>query len=108
MGTVGAQIVFKWLFVSDVNQDMFDQYNLQLPNTPEEFLECCRVFKENGIETPVGANRWWLENFVFAQAYAELYNGDTTEEEILALNRGEDKIQRLYAPWLYIFAGNDR
>ena len=88
-------IVANGLFV---NQDMFDQYNLQLPNTPEEFLECCRVFKENGIETPVGANRWWLENFVFAQAYAELYNGDTTEEEILALNRGEAKYSDYMRP----------
>ena len=40
-----------------VNKDMFDEYGLALPETPEEFLECCRVFKENGIETPVGANR---------------------------------------------------
>ena len=47
-----------------VNKDMFDKYRLTLPNTPEEFMECCRVFKENGIETPIGANRWWLENFV--------------------------------------------
>ncbi len=72
---------------------MFDKYHLPLPNTPEEFLECCEVFQQNGIETPVGANRWWLENFVFAQAYADLYNGENTEEEIQALNNGEKKIQ---------------
>ena len=53
--------------------------------------ECCRVFKENGIETPVGANRWWLETFVFAQAYADLYNGGDTDAAIEALNRGERK-----------------
>ena len=69
--------------------DLFDQYQLELPETPEEFLECCRVFKENGIETPVGANRWWLETFVFAQAYADLYNGGNVEAEIAALNSGE-------------------
>lgn len=51
-------------------------------------MECCRVFQENGIETPVGANRWWLENFVFAIAYADLYNGGSVEEEIAALNSG--------------------
>ena len=70
---------------------MFDRYDLELPNTPEEFLECCRVFKENGVETPVGANRWWLETFVLAQAYADLYNGGNTEAEIAALNSGEAK-----------------
>ena len=81
-----------------VNKDMFDEYGLALPETPEDFLECCRVFKENGIETPVGANRWWLETFVFAQAYAELYNGGNTEEEIAALNSGEARYSDYMRP----------
>lgn len=85
---IPQEVVVYGLFV---NKDMFDKYKLELPDTPEEFLECCRVFKENGIETPVGANRWWLETFVFAQAYADLYNGDNTEAEIEALNKGERK-----------------
>ncbi len=62
---IPQEVVAYGLFV---NKDLFDQYGLELPETPEDFLECCRVFKENGIETPVGANRWWLETFVFAQA----------------------------------------
>lgn len=85
---IPQEVVAHGLFV---NKTMFDKYDLELPNTPEEFLECCRVFKENGVETPVGANRWWLENFVFAQAYADLYNGGNTEAEIEALNSGEKK-----------------
>ena len=85
---IPQEIVVYGLFI---NKDMFDQYGLELPETPEEFLECCRVFKENGIETPVGANRWWLETFVLAQAYADLYNGGNTEAEIAALNSGESK-----------------
>ena len=60
---IPQEVVVHGLFV---NKDMFDKYNLVLPETPEDLLECCRVFQENGIETPVGANRWWLENFVFA------------------------------------------
>lgn len=71
-----------------INKDMFDRYGLTPPETPEDFLECCEIFQQNGIETPVGANRWWLEIFVFAQAYAELYNGGNTEAEIAALNSG--------------------
>lgn len=85
---IPQEVVAYGLFI---NKDMFDQYNLSLPNTPEEFLECCRVFKEKGIETPIGANRWWLETFVLAQAYADLYNGGNTEAEIAALNSGESK-----------------
>ena len=92
---IPQEIVAYGLFV---NQDMFDKYGLELPNTPEEFLECCRVFKENGIETPVGANRWWLETFVFAQAFADLYNGGNTDAEIEALNNGESKYSDYMRP----------
>ena len=85
---IPQEVVAHGLFI---NKDMFDKYKLELPETPEDFLECCKVFQENGIKTPVGANRWWLENFVFAQAYADLYNGGNTQAEIDALNKGESK-----------------
>lgn len=92
---IPQEVVAYGLFI---NKDMFDQFELELPETPEDFLECCRVFKENGIETPVGANRWWLETFVLAQAYADLYNGDNTEAEIEALNSGESKYSDYMRP----------
>ena len=92
---IPQEVVVHGLFV---NKDMFDKYNLVLPETPEDLLECCRVFQENGIETPVGANRWWLETFVFAQAYADLYNGGNTEAEIAALNSGERKYSEYMRP----------
>ena len=92
---IPQEVVAYGLFV---NKDLFDQYKLALPETPEEFLECCRVFQENGIQTPVGANRWWLETFVFAQAYAGLYNGGNTEAEIAALNSGEAKYSDYMRP----------
>ena len=92
---IPQEIVVHGLFI---NKDMFDQYGLLLPETPEDVLECCRVLKENGIETPIGANRWWLENFVFAIAYADLYNGGHTQEEIEALNKGERKYSDYMRP----------
>lgn len=92
---IPQEVVAYGLFI---NKDMFDQLGLNLPETPEEFLECCRVFKENGIETPVGANRWWLETFVLAQAYADLYNGGGAEAEIAALNKGESKYSDYMRP----------
>ena len=92
---IPQEVVAYGLFV---NKDMFDEYNLELPQTPEDLMECCRVFKENGIETPIGANRWWLENIVFAQAYAELYGGGNTEAEIEALNNGEKKYSDYMRP----------
>ena len=92
---IPQEVVAYGLFV---NVDLFNQYGLTLPETPEEFLECCRVFQKNGIETPIGANRWWLETFVFAQAYADLYNGGNTEAEIAALNGGEAKYSDYMRP----------
>ena len=92
---IPQEVVAYGLFI---NKDMFDQYNLDLPETPDDLLECCRVLKENGIETPIGANRWWLENFVFAQAYAELYNGGNTEAEIEALNQGKARYSDYMRP----------
>ena len=92
---IPQEVVAYGLFV---NVELFRQYELDLPDTPEEFLECCRVFKDNGIETPIGANRWWLETFVFAQAYAELYSGGNTEAEIAALNSGEAKYSDYMRP----------
>ena len=92
---IPQEVVAYGLFI---NKDMFDQYQLELPETPEDFLECCRVLKENGVETPIGANRWWLETFVLAQAYADLYNGGNTEAEIAALNSGESKYSDYMRP----------
>ena len=46
----------------------------------------------------MGANRWWLETFVLAQAYADLYNGGNTEAEIAALNSGESKYSDYMRP----------
>ena len=92
---IPQEVVAYGLFV---NVDMFKQYGLALPNTPEEFLECCRVFQENGVGTPIGANRWWLECFVFALAYEGLYNGGNTEAEIAALNSGEARYSDYMRP----------
>lgn len=92
---IPQEVVAYGLFL---NMDLFRKYELSLPQTPEEFLECCRVFRENGIETPIGANRWWLETFVLAQAYADLYNGGNTQAEIAALNSGEARYSDYMRP----------
>ncbi len=92
---IPQEVVAYGLFV---NKTMFDQYKLKLPNTPEEFLKCCEVFKKKGIKTPIGANRWWLECFVFAQGFADLYNGGNADAEIEAINKGEKKLSDYMRP----------
>ena len=80
-----------------VNKDLLDQYGLEMPETTSEFLHCCEVLKSNGI-TPIGANRWWLENFVLTQGFASLYMEDGKEEKIAALNSGEVPISQYMRP----------
>ncbi len=92
---IPQEVVAYGLFI---NKDIFRACELELPNTPEEFLECCRVLKANGYSTPIGANRWWLETFVFAQAYAEMYNGGDVDAEIAALNAGEARYSDYMRP----------
>ena len=92
---VPQEIVAYGLFI---NKDIFDLYDLKLPETPDDFLECCRVLQENGYETPVGANRWWLETFVFAQAYAHLSNGGKTGAKVAALNSGAHRYSDYMRP----------
>lgn len=92
---IPQEVVAYGLFV---NKDIFDECGLALPSTPEEFLECCRVLKEKGYDTPVGANRWWLETFVFAQAYADMYNGGDVAAEVAALNAGEARYSDYLRP----------
>lgn len=92
---IPQEVVAYGLFV---NKDMFDKYKLKLPNTPEELLACCETFKKKGIETPIGANRWWLECFVFAQGFADLYNGGNTDAEIEAINSGKVKLSDYMRP----------
>ena len=92
---IPQEVVAYGLFV---NKDIFKECGLALPNTPEEFLEVCRVLKEKGYEVPLGANRWWLETFVFAQAYAALYNGGDVEAEVAALNAGKARYSDYMRP----------
>ncbi len=92
---IPQEVVAYGLFL---NQDLFDQFGLEHPNTPQDLLDCCQVFKENGFETPIGANRWWLETFVLAIGFADLYNGGNTQKEIEDLNSGKTKLSDYMRP----------
>lgn len=48
-GVVCAVPKYKAVGVFMCNSEMFEKYNLDYPATWEEFLECGRVFRENGI-----------------------------------------------------------
>jgi len=80
-----------------VNVDLLEKYGLSVPNTKQEFLDCCKVLKENGVMPLVG-NRWWLENFVLTQGLAELYLEEGTQEKIEKLNSGQTSISSYLRP----------
>ncbi len=43
------------------NKDMFTQYNLEVPTSWDEFLNCCKVLKDNGVQPIVMGD---AENYV--------------------------------------------
>lgn len=60
--------------------DIFEQYNLEVPKTIEEFESVCATLKENGI-TPMdtaGLNGWhvmrWIEQFIEYEAGADMHD----------------------------------
>ena len=102
---IPQEVVAYGLFV---NKDIFDECELSLPNTPEEFLECCRVLKEKGYETPVGANRWWLETFVFAVYAWRLHGRRRRGRRGAGFERGPRPLQRLHASRIRVLEEADR
>ena len=48
---IPQEVVAYGLFI---NKSLFIQYGLSLPETPEEFLECCRVFRKTALKPPSG------------------------------------------------------
>lgn len=60
--------------------DLFEQYNLEVPKTIEDFEKVCATLKENGI-TPMaaaGLNGWhvmrWIEQFIEYEAGADTHD----------------------------------
>lgn len=48
------------------NKDVFAEYNLEIPQTLDELIECAKVFSANGIATlPVFASENWITNAFF-------------------------------------------
>lgn len=60
--------------------DLFEQYDLEVPTTIEEFENVCATLKENGV-TPMdaaGLNGWhvmrWIEQFIEYEAGADVHD----------------------------------
>lgn len=48
-----------------IRKDLLEKYNLEIPDTIDEFIEVMRVFKQNGMKYPYCAREGW--------AYSELF-----------------------------------
>lgn len=74
---VSYQPVIETIFY---NKDLFTQYNVELPKTWDEFVEACKVFKENGV---YGVGNWNGQNHQLLQfAYQYMANDGTLEEYV--------------------------
>ena len=97
----GKLVAFPWEYVAYgliVNNDILKEHGLTMPETPEEFLACCEKLKADGMETPLAANRWWLECFVLTQGFADFYQAEDTDQLIADLNDGTTKMSQYMRP----------
>lgn len=81
-----------------VNNDILKEHGLEIPQTTDDFLACCEKLKADGMETPMQANRWWLECFVLTQGFADFYQSDNTEQLIADLNSGATRMSEYMRP----------
>ena len=97
----GKLVAFPWEYVAYglvVNNDILKEHGLSMPNTTEEFLACCEKLKADGMETPLAANRWWLECFVLTQGFADFYQSDNMDQLVSDLNDGTTKMSEYMRP----------
>ena len=97
----GKLVAMPWEYVAYgliVNNDILKEHGLEMPNTPEELLACCEKLKADGMETPIAANRWWLECFVLTQGFADFYQSDNMDQLVADLNDGTTKMSEYMRP----------
>lgn len=76
------------------NVDMLKEYGLKVPENLEEFLNVCEKLKENGI-LPYGANMdFGLTVPVMCAGLYDVYQGEGSEQKLMALSDGTDMISR--------------
>lgn len=81
-----------------VNNDILKEHGLEIPETIEDFYACCDKLKADGMETPMAANKWWLECFVLSQGFQEFSNEDKADQLIADLNDGTTKMSTYMRP----------
>jgi len=58
------------------NKEIFEKYNLSAPETMDEWLEVCKILKENGV-TPIsvdGIDRWPVQRYLAMMPFREAGN----------------------------------
>lgn len=63
------------------NADLFKQYGLKIPTTWEEYMDCCKVFKENGI---YGVGDWNGNNHQLLQFAYQFMANDGSLADVTA------------------------
>lgn len=52
-----------------IRKDLLDKYNLEIPDTIDDFVEVMRVFKENGMKYPYCAREGWSYSELFISCF---------------------------------------
>lgn len=89
-GNIYSLSCFEMILCTYYNEDLFAQYHLSVPTNWQEFLDCCSVLKDNGIQPLISGNKdsfvlqFGIYQIAASQVYAEnpdynaqLYTGET-------------------------------
>lgn len=64
------------------NKDIFDEKNLQIPKTPEEFAKLCESLKADGIAPILVASDLWVPQIWMTSGFARAMGSEEAAEEM--------------------------
>lgn len=81
------------------NKEIFNKYGIEEPQTFDEFLNVCKVLKENG-ETPIGIGNTW-QSFCWPQALMGSLDPDLYEEWIAGkVPFTDERVKTVFYQWI--------
>ncbi len=73
-----------------VNEDLLAKYNLEVPSTYAEFINCCEVLKQEGIYPILEADKTYTAQVLLSEVFADAKNSADIDEYVEDILDGED------------------
>ena len=73
-----------------VNEDLLAKYNLEVPTTYAEFINCCDVLKKEGIYPILEADKTYTAQVILSEVFAEAKNSSDIDKYVENVLQGKD------------------